>query len=537
MVTTPNKQFITPLFQTFFISEPLGVYITKIGLFFGAKSSKDPITLSIRDSFKAGNRSPNYIDIIPGSEVTLRKSEVSVDATGATAETIFEFDEPVFLHPQKMYAMALETNDGTGYQLWASFVGDFNLGTTTSRVTVDPAAGTMFRSHGGINNLPDGNADLKYRIYRAKFKSTSGTLVLKDANPPRKKLVNNPFKTTNGSAVVTVIHPNHGFQVNDKVHFKGLTSGTSYNGILGSKILGSRVITKIDATGYRFTAGGSATSSGRTGGSLVTATRQYVFDTAKLAIDQYLPGAAAKVGYTGTFVTSASYAADSDDEQPYATTANLLVKPGESIEFNQPHVVLTDSNETLHYAGKESTTITATLESLVGGNFMSPYIDMQRASMITMNNLIDRQDSAASVGFSNPITFVPETDPKSGSELAKHITKPVVLEEAANGLKINFGAHCPINGQIDAYYRTTQVGRDSDIQEKNWILINYDNTPPKDQDKNVFREYEANLGGEYYDQLPHFDQYQLKLVMRSQSSSRVPRIRDLRTIALTADSA
>lgn len=537
MVTTPNEQIVSPMFQTFFVSDSLGIYITKIGLFFGTKSSKDSITLSIRDAFKSGNTSPNRHDVMPGSEVTLTKAQVSVDATGATAETIFEFDEPVYLAPQKMYAIALESNDGLGYQLWASQAGDFNLGTTTSRVTTDPVAGTLFRSQGGINKLPEGNSDLKYKIYRAKFKSNTGTLVLKDANPPSKRLINNPFTTTSGSKVIRVAHPHHGFQVNDKVTFAGLTSGTSYNGITGSNILGDRVITQIDATGYKFTAGGAtnASSTGRTGGASVNATRQYVFDTAKLAIDSYIPGAAAKIEYKGDFVTSSSYADGNVNEVAYATTSDILLQAGKDITFDQPHVVLTDTNETLHFSGAESTTITATLSSLVGGNKTSPYIDLQRASMITMNNLVDKQDSAASVGFSNPMTFVPETHPKNGTELAKHITKPVTLEEAANGLKVNFAAHCPINGEINAYYRTTQVGRDSDIQELNWNLIPYDETPPKDQDRNVFREYEANLGGEYYNSLPHFDQYQLKLVLRSQSSSKVPRIRDLRTIALAAD--
>ena len=537
MVTTSTNAYIAPMFQTFFVSDTLGVYITKIGLYFGNKSTKDSITLSIRQSFKAGAMSPSEKDVVPGSEVTLSKSQVSVDGTGATAETIFEFDEPVYLAPQKMYAIALETNDGLGYQLWASQVGDFKLGTTSARVTVDPAAGTLFRSQGGVSKLPEGNADLKYKIYRARFKSTSGTVVLKDANPPRKSLKNNPFTTTSGSRVIRVAHPHHGFQVNDKVTFSGLGSGTSYNGITGANINGDRTITQIDATGYKFTAGGAtnATATGRTGGSGALATRQYVFDTAKLIIDDYLPGAAAKVDYKGTFATSSSYADGNVNEVSYATTSNIPMKTGLDVTFDQPHVVLTDTNEDLHFSGAESTTITATLSSLVGGNKISPYIDMQRASMITMNNLVDKQDSAASVGFSNPMTFVPETDPKGGTELAKHITKPITLEEAANGLKVNFGAHCPINGEINAYYRTTQVGRDSDIQELNWNLIPYDETPPKDQDRNVFREYEANLGGEYYNSLPHFDQYQLKLVLRSQSSSKVPRIRDLRTIALAAD--
>lgn len=529
-----NNVVINPLFQTFNVSDRLGVYITKVGIFFQSKSDTDSVTLSIRDAFKGG-LNPNRFDVM--ASVTLGANEVNVDATNGAVETIFEFDEPVYLAGERNYALAIESADGIGYKVWAAQVGDFNLGTTSRRVTEDPAVGTMFRSHGGINKLPEAITDLKYRIYRAKFKTSSGTAVFKDANPPKIELINNPFTTTNGSSTIRVNHPLHGFQVNDRVHITGLTSGTSYNGITGAQILGSRIITAMDATGYEFTAGGTATATGRTGGATVRVSRQYVFDTVKLMIDEYLPQAAAEIKYTGSFATSTSYAADTGQETAYATTSGIALKSGNDFEFNQPHVVLSDSNETVHYSGAESTTITASLTNLVTNDAISPYIDLHRASMLTMNNIIDRQDSAATVGFSNPLNFVPETDPTGGTELAKHITKPVVLEEAANGLKINFAAHCPINGEIDTYYRTTQVGRDSDIQLLNWVRVEYDDTPPKDADPNVFREYEANLGGEYYDSLPHFDQYQLKLVMRSQSSSRVPKIRDLRTIALAADSA
>jgi hypothetical protein len=531
-----TKVIVDPLFQTFRISSKVGVYITKVGLFFESKSDKDSVTLSIRDAYESGI-SPNSSRVIPSSEVTLGYNQVSVDATSALAETVFQFDEPVYLAPGKEYAIAIASNDGEGYRLWAATVGDFNLGTTTRRVTKDPITGTMFRSSGGIGKVADATTDLKYKIYRAKFKSTSGTAVLKDANPPKIELINNPITTTNSSSTVRINHPFHGFQVNDRVHISGLTSGTSYNGITGAQLLGTRIITAVDASGYELTAGGTANVTGRTGGQSVRVTRQYVFDMAKLMVDEYLPQSLGEIKYTGSFTTSKSYAASTSDETPYATTSNIPLLTGKDYHFNQPHVVLSDSNETVHYSGNESTSINAVLTNLTTSDFISPYIDMQRASMLAMNNMIDRQDSAATVGFSNPLNFVPETDPTGGTELAKHITKPVVLEEASNGLKINFAAHCPINGQIDTYYRTTQVGRDSDIQLLPWVYVQYDETPPKDADPNVYRNYEANLGGEYYDQLPHFDQYQLKLVMRSQSSSRVPKIRDLRTIALAADSA
>ena len=531
-----NLTKIDPLFQTFYVNSKVGIFITKVGLYFSSKSEKDSVTLSIRDAFRNGV-SPNRRDVLPGSSVTLANTEVTVDATSALAETVFEFDEPVYLAPNRDYAFAIESADGIGYKIWAAQVGDFNLGTTSSRVTKDPVVGTMFRAQSGIASLPDAITDIKYKIYRAKFKSTSGTAVLKDANPPKVELINNPFTTTNASTTVTVNHPLHGFQVNDRVHISGLTPGTSYNGITGAQLLGSRIITAMDATGYTFTAGGTATATGRTGGATVRVSRQYVFDMAKLMIDEYLPQASAEIKYVGTFATTKSYAASTSDETPYATTSNVNLITGKDAYFDQPHVVLSDSNEAVHYSGNESTSLVATLRNLTTGDTISPVIDLHRASMLTMNNIIDRQDSAATVGYHVPLNFVPETDPTGGTELAKHITKPVVLEEAANGLKINFGAHCPINGNIDTYYRVTQVGRDSDIQLLNWILAPYDDTPPKDANPNVFREYEVNLGGEYYDELPHFDQYQLKLVMRSQSSSRVPKIIDLRTIALAADSA
>lgn len=531
-----ESKHISPMFQTFYVENKFGVYITKIGLFFRTKSDKDGIRINIRDSFKSGQLSPNTLDIIPGTDVFKASSEITV-SEDATAETIFEFEEPVYLFPDKYYAIAIITNDGVAYEIWAATVGDFNLGTTTSRVTQDPDTGVLFRASGGIARIPEGITDLKYKIYRAKFKSTGGTVVLKDANPSRQLLETNPFLTTNGSAVVRVYHPDHGFQINDKVHISGLTAGTSYNGITGAQMLGTRTVTQIDATGYKFTAAGTASSSGRVGGAEVKVTEQYVFDLLTPTIDHYLPRNVAKVTYSGQFCTSTSFAADSDDEQRYATTSNVTLIPSQTITFEQPHVILQDSNETVHFGGNESTRITATLTNLTTNDYISPYIDMQRASLVLMNNLIDRQDSAASVGFSTPINYVPETNPSGGTELAKHITKPVVLENPANGLKINFGAHTPIGAQIDTYYRITKVGEDSDIQLKNWIPITYDETPITDKDPNIFREYEANLGGEYYDQLPHFDQYQLKLVMRSQSSSRVPKIQDLRTIALAVDSA
>ena len=55
---------------------------------------------------------------------------------------------------------------------------------------------------------------------------------------------------------------------------------------------------------------------------------------------------------------------------------------------------------------------------------------------------------------------------------------------------------------------------------------------PADVEENEFHEYRFTIGGDFALTEREFNQYQLKIVMESTTSADVPRIRDLRTIAL-----
>ena len=157
---------------------------------------------------------------------------------------------------------------------------------------------------------------------------------------------------------------------------------------------------------------------------------------------------------------------------------------------------------------------------------------MQRATLLTISNSIDRQDSAATTGFIVPLTFVNETDASGGTSLAKHITKPVTLASGATGIKVLFAGHRPTTAHFDTYFRTTTSGTDSDIFEKSFTKATVDNQMPHDKRDNEFHEYQYTIGGDFASTLQEFDKYQIKIVMESTSSSNIPRIRDLRTIAL-----
>jgi len=170
--------------------------------------------------------------------------------------------------------------------------------------------------------------------------------------------------------------------------------------------------------------------------------------------------------------------------------------------------------------------------------YAAPSVDLQRASIISVHNVIDFQDSAASTGYNVPIDFVNETTTGFGTSLAKHVTVPFTLVEPATGIKVLVDCNRPENTNFDLYYRTLPTGSDQAIEEIDWTLAskvepssNHNNLP-NDTNPKIFREYRYTIGGDYLGQLTPFSSYQIKIVMNSQSSTRVPRFKALRTIAL-----
>jgi hypothetical protein len=146
------------------------------------------------------------------------------------------------------------------------------------------------------------------------------------------------------------------------------------------------------------------------------------------------------------------------------------------------------------------------------------------------NNIIDNQDSVATSGFNVPLNFLDETLPSGGSSASKHITVPVTLVQDAVGLNVIFSANRPSTANIIVYYRTGLEG--SILSEQTWTNINLTGiTPPSDENRDIFRDYNYLIGGITGTLIP-FTQFQLKIVMNSTNSSKVPVIKDLRVTAL-----
>lgn len=532
-----------PLAQTFLVPEMQGIFVTAIDVFFSAKHDTLPVTLSIRPTTASGV--PHKAKVMPGSQVAIPAASVNV-STDASAATTFRFEEPIYLKGGRAFAFTITSAAKNAYKCWAATQGDFALGTTTRRITRDPIPGALYKNQTGLAYQADVATDLKYNMYRAAFDIagangtlTGGYAVFTNADPEPYKLPTNPFRATAGDSSVQVLHNNHGFIKDDYVTILGLDSAATFNGVLGSQINGKRIITWADNKSFKVDIGTGATptASVRFGGSGARATRQTAFTTAQLQMDDYQP-VSTRIAYSGLLSTHGSHADSDLLDQAYAKTNVTRFKNNEDINFDKPHVIATRDNEFHKLNDSESFRIIGHLDKNPLNDRTAPFINIEQAQFLTTMNVVDFQSDSNWSGFNIPITFVDETHPSGGSASAKHITKPVQLALGATGLKVILAANRPPNTDFDLYFRTSVTGGDSDLGQINWIEQPKDFDVRPDENPSVFREYRYTIGDNgdgFAKALPEFDRYQLKIVMKARNPAIVPRITDLRTIALGND--
>ena len=520
-----------PLAQTFYISgkeNPNGIFITKVDAFLSTKDSVIPIRGELRG---VENGIPNSIHIpdayayVKPADVNLPTDINSMSAVRA-APTTFEFPEPVFLLPDREYAFVLKA-ETIEYNAYVAETYDFVLGSTEARVNRQPTLGSLFTSQNGFTWTPDQSKDLMFKLYRAEF-SASGDAILENASVPSTPLFNNPLLTTAGDATVRVFQACHGFIKNDKVRFPNIDSAEFYGGIAGYHLSGSRTVTAVDWTGYTFEADSTASSTVRTGGDGLLATQNMMFDNYVPNVQTLLPNST-NITAQIKLTNGASYANNRNTSTGYSRAKDTNFSTLLLNDFNtndEPQAIFSDSNEAA-LLGAKSTTLKLTLSTQ--DTKVTPIVDLQRASITTFENVIDKQHASNTNGFNVPIGIVPETHPSQGTAAAKHVTVPVTLEEQAVGLKILFAAHRPLTGSFDVYFKVGTA--ETNFDEINWVEIKEFSNNPADANPGIFRDYEFLPGGQG-GFLDAFTKFQVKIVLNSTNSSKIPIIKDLRAIAM-----
>jgi hypothetical protein len=514
---------VDPLAQSFFIPDQDGVFITKMDIFFQSKDDVIPVQMQLRPLV---NGHPSSDDIVPGSVVFKSANEISVSAD-ASAATQFTFEEPVFLSPYQEYAVVLiaETD---AYNVYVAEAGEFILNSTEKRITSQPSLGSLFKSQNTSTWTPDQTRDLMFRAYRANFNNNTLTAaVMRNIPAPLRLLSEDPIRTTPNSTVLEFNQPDHGFTTGDRVRIYGLDSNATFSSIKSTSITGERFIVSHDNDFFTINADSASDSSSSTklGGLGVETNQQIAFEEVWPHIENNLPQSTS-IAASGKFASGRSIAGNEvryDLDEVY-----IPLSLSARNQFQRPRIIMSSKQEQLNLpVGTKSATISVDMQS--SSSYVSPVLDMQRASLWMTHNRIDNPAAAASTGINTPLTFIPETDQTGGTILAKHITRPVTLAAASVGLKVILAANRPSTADFKLFYKT--INDEANFNEVVWTEVVKEENLPTDDDPGIFRDYEYIVGGDSGLAVP-FTRFVFKLTMTTTNNAKVPSFKDLRVIAL-----
>jgi len=123
--------------------------------------------------------------------------------------------------------------------------------------------------------------------------------------------------------------------------------------------------------------------------------------------------------------------------------------------------------------------------------------------------------------------FVDEIAPIESSSYSKYVTKTVNLANPSNYLRVRFAVNLPAEASVEVYYKTAVVGSTASFDSVPYTLMTVD-APIVNFSNGTDRFVDASFSEA---DMEAFDAVKLKLVMKSDNSSEVPRIKDLRVIA------
>lgn len=166
-----------PLTQTF-RTDNFGGFLTSVDLFFAEKDTSEKLTIEIKEVDLGGSPTNNIVQDF--SRVQILPSKITISADGETPTNI-KLPSPLYLEPNKQYAISLNSPSSQKYKVW---IAESNKPTVTTQNYPDTlqviysnqyVGGNLYKPQNGTTPISSPFEDLKFKLYKAKFSSKSGT--------------------------------------------------------------------------------------------------------------------------------------------------------------------------------------------------------------------------------------------------------------------------------------------------------------------------------------------------------------------------
>jgi hypothetical protein len=536
------------------VSQP-GIYLTQIGVFFKKKSP----TLGIRCSIMGTNLGqPDRNQILGSVELLPQYVSVSDDSS---VETLFTFNNPVLLQADKQYAFVLmPEGSNPDYEVWYSEIGGTDILTGTD-INKQPFNGLMYISSNNRGWSAVQSSDIKFNMYRARFKYDTGTLSLRNdtedyltlsaylrantSNPVRVGDVVYAANTANTRQTFTDTsqYPFGIVEAVDELNGKLILEKT--NGLFSNTTYPNLKIYRVSQVGNVAQITLSNLVANCTLGSIYDI--QYHNIVPKFSVIEP-SGTSIKMSYTGSSNSYYNYTKDNSSH---------IVKNESLYEFSDYERILRSySNEVATNAANPNYYIngTGTAEIILKTSdpYLSPVVDLNARTMNFVKNIIN--------------TDLTNEHTRYGNALNKYVSKPVVLSQEAEDILVYITGYRPYSTDILVYAKFLNRNDTDSLESKTWTLMNNNSlgSYSSPQDREDYREYvysmpisnnqliaatsvptAAFLDKEsvdplnvltYYDTREEFytgyNSFAIKIVLTGSNPVNIPTMRDVRAIAL-----
>lgn len=378
---------LDPLGQSFFVDTPL--FITKADLYFAEKDSNLPVFVQVR---RNKNGAPST-EIVPFSQVVIPAANVTT-STNANVATTVTFSEPLYLDIGE-YTLTIGS-DSKNYRVYVSELDGVDT-ITSRRITEQPLLGTLFKSQNASNWTASQFEDLKLKLYRAVFNTSTTATVgfVVDNSYAVSQLEVDPLELYPNKTILKVYHFDHGLYENAYVKFLHIENanvagnvgnlyGYAGNVLEGPYFQVSNV--KLDSYTINLPYAPNVTTTTRFGGGVVVE-KDVLYSTILPSVGTLEPSnTTASHKIITTTPSTSTYSIDSD---------YTLVNNQEENPFNTPRVVVGDANKVNKLSNAQS--MLYRVEMSTSSNYVSPVIDTKQAGIVVKRNLVNNPTYATAV--------------------------------------------------------------------------------------------------------------------------------------------
>ena len=144
-----------------------------------------------------------------------------------------------------------------------------------------------------------------------------------------------------------------------------------------------------------------------------------------------------------------------------------------------------------------------------------------------------------SVDYTTGVDYVPETDAVNSSSVAKYVTKEVSINNPGSSIDVRSTMNITDIENVKIYYKIRQASSSANFEDVNWVPFNVDGNPDNDN----LATPTNSISGQFEKQqdyqelvysasnLPEFTSFAVKIIMKTDNPSYVPKIQDLRAVA------